>query len=174
MSQRAHEPAPAGATCPIDLEAGWPSGCPRNRLFRGVGEASKKTRSCGMVDGSGGPVCLMPAQPFVPDPYRLHLLSLSADSARISLQMRTWSDSAPCPQCGRRSTRVHARYRRTLIDVPWRICPGQEYPPAWSCGPGVSFVTRQTALAASLRNGSQASPDPMHAARSASRRGWCI
>jgi hypothetical protein len=29
----------------------------------------------------------MPAQPFVPDPYRLHLLSLSADSARITLRM---------------------------------------------------------------------------------------
>lgn len=65
----------------------------------------------------------MSAQPFVPDPSRLHLLALSADSASITLQVRTCSDSAPCPQCGRQSRRVHSRYRRILADLPWAGIP---------------------------------------------------
>jgi transposase len=65
----------------------------------------------------------MPAQPLVLDPTRLHLLSLSADSARITLHMRTCSDTAPCPQCGRLSARVHSRYCRTLADLPWAGIP---------------------------------------------------
>jgi len=56
----------------------------------------------------------MPAQPLVLDPPRLHLLALSADSARSTLHLRTCSDTAPCPQCGRLSARVHSRYCRTL------------------------------------------------------------
>jgi transposase len=65
----------------------------------------------------------MPAQPFVPDPRRLHLLSLSADSASITLHMRTCRASTACPQCGRRSTRMHSRYRRILADLPWAGLP---------------------------------------------------
>jgi transposase len=61
----------------------------------------------------------MPAQPFVLDPRRLHLLSLSADPVRITLHMRTCSDTAACPQCGHRSARIHSRYCRTLADLPW-------------------------------------------------------
>jgi hypothetical protein len=45
----------------------------------------------------------MPAQPFMLDPTRLHLLALSADSTSITVQMQTCSDSASCPQCGCRS-----------------------------------------------------------------------
>lgn len=67
----------------------------------------------------------MPAQPFVPDPRRLDLLSLSADSASATLHMRTCSDSAFCPQCGRRSTRVHSRYRRVVADLPWAGIPAR-------------------------------------------------
>jgi hypothetical protein len=43
----------------------------------------------------------MAAQPFLSDPTRLHLLSLSADPASITLHVRTCSDSASCTQCGR-------------------------------------------------------------------------
>lgn len=65
----------------------------------------------------------MSAQPFVPDPSRLHLLALNADSASIALHVRTCSDSSPCPQCGRQSRRVHSRYRRILADLPWAGIP---------------------------------------------------
>jgi transposase len=61
----------------------------------------------------------MPAQPFVLDPTRLHLLSISTDLAGITLHLRTCSDTACCPQCGCPSARVHSRYRRLLADLPW-------------------------------------------------------
>lgn len=67
----------------------------------------------------------MAAQPFVPDPTRLHLLSLSADLASITLHVRTCSDGASCPQCGRRSGRVHSRYCRILADLPWAGIPAR-------------------------------------------------
>src|SRR5258705_13961907 len=88
--------------------------CLLNRLFRGVGEANEA--EC-MWHGGLIRRSIMPAQPLVLDPTRLHLLSLSADSARITLHMRTCSDTAPCPQCGRLSARVHSRYCRTLADL---------------------------------------------------------
>lgn len=65
----------------------------------------------------------MPAQPFVLDPTRLHLLALSADSASITVQMQTCSASASCPQCGCPSARIHSRYRRIVADLPWAGIP---------------------------------------------------
>lgn len=67
----------------------------------------------------------MLAQPFVPDPSRVHLVSLSAGSASITMHMQTCSDSAACPQCGHRSTRMHSRYRRILADLPWAGLPAR-------------------------------------------------
>jgi transposase len=61
----------------------------------------------------------MPAQPFVLDPTRLHLLSVSTDLAGITLHLRTCSNTACCPACGSPSARVHSRYRRMLADLPW-------------------------------------------------------
>lgn len=57
---------------------------------------------------------------LVPDPDRLHLLSLTADGAEITLTARTCSDVAFCPLCGQPSSRVHSRYRRILADLPWQ------------------------------------------------------
>jgi hypothetical protein len=39
----------------------------------------------------------MPVQPCMLDPTRLHLRSLSADSASITKQMQACSDSVSCP-----------------------------------------------------------------------------
>lgn len=65
----------------------------------------------------------MPAQPFVLDPSRLHLLSVSADSAGITLHLRTCSETACCPQCGSPSARIHSHYRRIVADLPWAGIP---------------------------------------------------
>ena len=57
---------------------------------------------------------------LLPDPDRLHLLSLAADGAEITLTARTCSDVACCPVCGQPSSRVHSRYRRILANLPWQ------------------------------------------------------
>jgi transposase len=65
----------------------------------------------------------MPKQTLVPDPNRLEVLSLSAERGTIILTARTCGESAPCPMCGRPSSRVHSRYRRRLADLPWQDIP---------------------------------------------------
>ena len=45
------------------------------------------------------------------------------EGARILLEMTTVDAAAACPECGRRSARVHSRYRRTLADLPWQSTP---------------------------------------------------
>jgi len=65
----------------------------------------------------------MPAQSFVPGPSRLHLLALVAESAHITVIMRTSGDSALCPLCGRPSSRVHSHSQRKLADLPWAGIP---------------------------------------------------
>jgi len=62
---------------------------------------------------------------LVPDPDRLHLLSLSATDEEITLTARTCSDVACCPLCGQPSSRVHSRYRRILADLPWQGIPAR-------------------------------------------------
>jgi transposase len=42
---------------------------------------------------------------------------------RIPIELTTVGASARCPECGRRSTRVHSRYRRALADRPWQGVP---------------------------------------------------
>jgi transposase len=61
----------------------------------------------------------MPTPSVVPDPSRLDLLSLVAESPPITLIMRTCGDSARCPLCGRASARVHSHYQRPRADLPW-------------------------------------------------------
>ena len=67
----------------------------------------------------------MPTPSVVPDPSRLDLLSLVAESTHITLIMRTCGDSARCPLCGRASARVHSHYQRTLADLPWAGIPAR-------------------------------------------------
>ena len=67
----------------------------------------------------------MPTPSVVPDPNRLDLLSLVAESTHITLIMRTCGDSARCPLCGRTSARVHSHYQRTLADLPWAGIPAR-------------------------------------------------
>lgn len=67
----------------------------------------------------------MPNQTLVPGPGRLEVLSLSVDRGTIILTARTGGDTARCPVCGRTSSRVHSRYRRTLADLPWQGIPAR-------------------------------------------------
>ncbi len=67
----------------------------------------------------------MSNQTLVPDPNRLEVLSLTADQGTIMLTARTRGESARCPVCGRTSSRVHSRSRRTLADLPWQEIPAR-------------------------------------------------
>jgi transposase len=60
---------------------------------------------------------------ILPDPDRLHLTGLSADTQAITLTVCTTGQTAACPACGGGSARVHSRYTRTLADLPWQGVP---------------------------------------------------
>jgi transposase len=60
---------------------------------------------------------------ILPDPDRLHLISMSADTDAITLTVCTTPGAACCPQCGVLSDRIHSRYARTLADLPWQGIP---------------------------------------------------
>ncbi len=56
-------------------------------------------------------------------PRLLDLIGIRAEANSITLAARTSSRAARCPACGRRSSRVHSRYTRTLSDLPWQGVP---------------------------------------------------
>ena len=63
------------------------------------------------------------ARTLLPAPKLLNLVGVRADEDAITLVARTSSRVALCPVCGKRSTRVHSRYTRTLTDLPWQGVP---------------------------------------------------
>ena len=63
------------------------------------------------------------ARTLLPAPKLLNLVGVRADENAITLFARTSSRVALCPVCGKRSTRVHSRYTRTLTDLPWQEVP---------------------------------------------------
>jgi transposase len=62
----------------------------------------------------------MAAHPLLPDPAVLTLDSLSIHDGVIVFAARAVVPGATCPCCGWLSERVHSRYRRTLLDLPWQ------------------------------------------------------
>lgn len=63
---------------------------------------------------------------ILPDPDRLHLLSLYAeyaDADGIVLTACTSAAQAHCPRCDQPSGRVHSRYVRIVSDLPWQGIP---------------------------------------------------
>ncbi len=62
----------------------------------------------------------MATYPLLPDPASLSLESIRVENGTIVLATRTATPSAACPCCGHLSERVHSRYRRTLLDLPWQ------------------------------------------------------
>lgn len=62
----------------------------------------------------------MAAHPLLPNPAVLTLDSLSIHDGVIVFAARAVVPGATCPCCGWLSERVHSRYRRTLLDLPWQ------------------------------------------------------
>lgn len=57
---------------------------------------------------------------LVPDAGEVLLHELKADGQnRLVMVLRSASEGSRCPGCGRRSRRVHSRYKRELSDLPW-------------------------------------------------------
>jgi transposase len=62
----------------------------------------------------------MSTQSLLPNPSCLRLESLRLEGGVIVFTARTVPGWAACPLCGHRSERVHSRYPRTLLDLPWQ------------------------------------------------------
>ncbi len=56
-------------------------------------------------------------------PDRLHVDALSFDGGSLTVHASTEGPEARCPLCERPSRRVHGRYTRTLVDLPWSGTP---------------------------------------------------
>jgi transposase len=58
---------------------------------------------------------------LLPDPALVRLETWAHEPARptITLTLRSRQRTIRCPLCGRRASRVHSRYERTLADLPW-------------------------------------------------------
>jgi len=65
----------------------------------------------------------MNAATVLPDPDQLRLESICAHAEAITFVVSTRRPGAACPTCGRRSERVHSRYRRSVADLPWQGIP---------------------------------------------------
>jgi transposase len=57
---------------------------------------------------------------LLPDPSCLALEAVRSRGDGIVIAARTRAETAACPVCGHACTRVHSRYRRTLLDLPWQ------------------------------------------------------
>jgi transposase len=58
---------------------------------------------------------------LLPDAVHLRLDSLTAapDGQALTLVLASTQTAAPCPVCGTVTTRIHSRYTRTVLDLPW-------------------------------------------------------
>jgi transposase len=56
---------------------------------------------------------------LLPDPAAVALETVTFDVDRVTATLRTTIATAACPRCGQQSTTIHARYQRTLADLPW-------------------------------------------------------
>jgi transposase len=60
------------------------------------------------------------AHPLLPDLATLTLDSIRMDGGVILFAVRTTSARAACPLCAGAADRIHSRYQRTLLDLPWQ------------------------------------------------------
>ncbi len=65
----------------------------------------------------------MSTHPLLPDPACLTLEGIRIENGVIVFAARTVAASATCPCCAHMSERVHSRYRRTFLDLPWQGNP---------------------------------------------------
>ncbi len=60
---------------------------------------------------------------LLPDPACLTLKVMRQNGDAIVIDAQTTTAMATCPLCGCVSGRIHSRYRRTLLDLPWQGVP---------------------------------------------------
>jgi transposase len=56
---------------------------------------------------------------LVPHLAGLRLRQVTIEEHRLTFAVEATRRTAPCPLCHRTATRVHSRYVRTLVDLPW-------------------------------------------------------
>lgn len=66
-----------------------------------------------------------PGVPALPLLANLTVNQIAVTDTLITLTATVAAPSAPCPDCGQTTTRVHSRYTRTLKDLPWSGIPLQ-------------------------------------------------
>lgn len=59
------------------------------------------------------------ATTLVPNTADLALEDVSIGTAEVTATLLATRTEAPCPLCSRLSHRIHSRYQRTLVDLPW-------------------------------------------------------
>jgi transposase len=60
---------------------------------------------------------------LVPHLAGLRVREVTIEADRLTFAVEATRRTAPCPVCRRRATRVHSRYVRTLVDLPWAERP---------------------------------------------------
>jgi transposase len=60
---------------------------------------------------------------LIPSSVEVELVCLRQQAGAVLVELRAHQSSSSCPSCGRRSFRVHSRYRRTIADLPWEGVP---------------------------------------------------
>jgi len=60
---------------------------------------------------------------ILPYPETLELIKFVAEAQSITAHVRPKARASCCPCCGHRSTRIHSRYQRILLDLPWQGVP---------------------------------------------------
>lgn len=58
---------------------------------------------------------------LLPDPGQLRLdsLAVASDGRSLTLVLASMQTTTCCPLCGTSTTRIHSRYTRTVLDLPW-------------------------------------------------------
>jgi transposase len=58
--------------------------------------------------------------PIVPSEAELAVEVITASDVGLTISVACHRRCAPCPRCGRDAARVHSRYTRRLVDLPWQ------------------------------------------------------
>ena len=58
---------------------------------------------------------------LLPDPEHLQLdsLTVASDGRTLTFILASMQTTTCCPLCGTSTTRIHSRYTRTVLDLPW-------------------------------------------------------
>lgn len=60
---------------------------------------------------------------LLPAPAELTLLSVAPAEGSVTVHVRTRRPQVACPEGGQATERVHSRYTRSLVDLPWQRRP---------------------------------------------------